>query len=103
VFPALQRRKKEKIVPKFIIEREITGLGELPRSALQAAAQKSRGVLDDMGPKIQWLQSFVTEDKMYCVYISPDEETVREHALKGGFPANSVARVSAVIDPVTAE
>jgi hypothetical protein len=91
------------MVPKFIIEREIAGLGELPASALQAASQKSRGVLEGMGPKIQWLQSFVTDDKMYCVYISPDEETVREHALKGGFPANSVARVSAIIDPVTAE
>jgi hypothetical protein len=91
------------MVPKFIIEREIAGLGEMPPSALQAASKKSCGVLKGMGPKIQWLQSFVTEDKMYCVYISPDEDTVREHAAKGGFPANSVARVSAIIDPVTAE
>ncbi len=90
-------------MPKFIIEREIAGLGEMSPNALQAASKKSRGVLEAMGPRIQWLQSFVTEDKMYCVYISPDEETVREHALKGGFPANSVARVSAIIDPVTAE
>ena len=90
-------------MPKFIIEREIAGLGGLPPSALQAASQKSCGVLEGMGPKIQWLQSFATEEKMYCLYISPDEAAVRQHAAKGGFPAKSVARVSAIIDPVTAE
>jgi len=90
-------------MPKFVIEREIVGAGKLPRNELQAISQKSCGVLQDMGPKIQWIQSFVTDDKIYCVYIAPDEETVRQHARTGGFPANSVARVRSVIDPTTAE
>ena len=90
-------------MPKFVIEREILGAGKLPRQELQAIAQKSCGVLKSMGPKIQWVQSFVTDDKIYCLYVAPDEETVRQHAQKGGFPADVVARVRSVIDPVTAE
>jgi hypothetical protein len=90
-------------MPKFVIEREIVGVGKLPREELQAISQKSCGVLQAMGPQIQWVQSFVTDDKIYCVYIAPDEAAVRTHAQKGGFPANSIARVRAVIDPTTAE
>ena len=90
-------------MPKFLIERELAGAGKLPKNELQAISQKSCGVLHNMGPQIQWLQSFVTDDKVYCVYIAPDEATVRAHAQKGGFPANSVARVRSVIDPTTAE
>jgi hypothetical protein len=90
-------------MPKFVIEREIPGAGKLSPAELQAISQKSCNVLRNMGPKIQWLQSFVTDDKIYCVYIAPDEETVRAHAMAGGFPANVVARVRTVIDPTTAE
>ena len=90
-------------MPKFVIERELTGAGKLPKAELQAISQKSCTVLQAMGPEIQWLQSFVTDDKIYCVYIAPDEAAVREHAKKGGFPANVVARVRSVIDPTTAE
>ena len=90
-------------MPKFVIEREIAGVGKLPKQELQAISQKSCAVLNGMGPKIHWLQSFVTDDKIFCVYIAPDEGTVREHAQKGGFPANVVARVRNVIDPTTAE
>lgn len=90
-------------MPKFLIEREIPGAGNLSASDLQAISQKSCGVLNSMGPKIQWLQSYVTDNKIYCVYIAPDEATVREHATKGGFPANSVARIATMIDPTTSE
>ena len=90
-------------MPKFVIERELKGAGRLAKNELQAISQKSCGVLQAMGPKIQWLHSFVTDDKIYCVYIAPDEDTVKQHAQKGGFPANSVARVRTVIDPTTAE
>jgi hypothetical protein len=90
-------------MPKFVIEREITGAGKLPPPELKAISQKSCGVLQAMGPKIQWVQSFVTDDKIYCVYVAPDEEAVREHAKKGGFPADVVARVRSTIDPTTAE
>ncbi len=90
-------------MPKFVIERELQGAGKLPRPELQAISQKSCAVLESMGPKIQWLQSFVTDDKIYCIYIAPDEETVRQHARAGGFPANAVARVRSMIDPTTAE
>jgi hypothetical protein len=90
-------------MPKFVIEREIAGAGRLPKPELQAISQRSCGVLHSMGPQIQWVQSFVTDDKIYCVYIAPDEAAVRAHAQKGGFPANSVARVRQVIDPTTAE
>jgi hypothetical protein len=90
-------------MPKFVIEREIPGAGKLSPAELQGISQKSCGVLREMGPEIQWVQSYVTDNKIYCVYIAPDEAAVREHARKGGFPANSVARVLSVIDPTTAE
>ena len=90
-------------MPKFVIEREIPGAGSLTPQQLQAISQKSCGVLRNLGPEIQWLHSYVTGDKIYCVYIAPNEELVREHASQGGFPANSVAQVMTVIDPTTAE
>lgn len=90
-------------MPKFVIEREIPGAGKLSAAELHAISQKSCGVLQTMGPKIQWLHSYVTENKIYCVYIAPDEATVREHATKGGFPANQVSRISTIIDPTTSE
>jgi len=90
-------------MPKFVIEREIPGAGKLSAADLQAISQKSCGVLRQMGPQIQWVQSYVTDDKIYCVYVAPDAAAVRKHAEMGGFPANSVARVLRVIDPTTAE
>lgn len=90
-------------MPKFVIERQIAGAGKLPAQELKAISQKSCNVLESLGPKIQWVQSFVTDDKVYCVYVAPDEETIRKHAQKGGFPADKIARVRSVIDPVTAE
>jgi hypothetical protein len=90
-------------MPKFVIEREIPGAGKLSPAELHAISQKSCEALQNMGPKIQWLHSYVTDNKIYCVYIAPDEATVREHAKQGGFPANSVAKVMAVIDPTTSE
>lgn len=90
-------------MPKFVIEREIPGAGKLSPEQLQAVSQKSCSVLRDMGPAIQWLHSYVTDDKLYCVYIAPDEETVRKHANQGGFPANRVSQIRSVIDPTTAE
>jgi hypothetical protein len=90
-------------MPKFVIEREIPGAGKLSPQELQAISQKSRSVLDAMGPQIQWVQSYVTDDKIYCVYVAPNEEVVREHARQSGFPANQVSRVRSVIDPTTAE
>jgi Nickel responsive protein SCO4226-like len=90
-------------MPKFVIERDIAGAGKLPKNELQAISQKSCGVLKEMGPQIQWVQSFVTDDKIYCVYIAPDEAAVRAHAQKGGFPANKISHVRNVIDPTTAE
>ena len=90
-------------MPKFVIEREIAGAGKLPKQELQAISQKSCCVLQSMGPKVQWVQSYVTDDKIYCIYVAPDEETVRAHAQKGGFPVNSIVRVRSVIDPTTAE
>ena len=90
-------------MPKFVIEREIAGAGKLARHELQAISQKSRSVLESMGPQIQWVESYVTDDKIYCVYVAPDEEAVRAHAREGGFPADVVARVASVIDPTTAE
>ncbi|HEX8472718.1 MAG TPA: DUF4242 domain-containing protein [Pyrinomonadaceae bacterium] len=90
-------------MPKFLIEREIAGAGDLSAGELQAISQKSCGVLQNMGPQIQWVQSYVTGDKIYCVYIAPNEEMVREHAQQGGFPANSVSEIKSVIDPTTAE
>ena len=90
-------------MPKYVIEREIPGAGSLTAGALQEIAQTSCDVLFEMGPKIQWVQTYVTSDKCYCVYIAPDADTIREHARRGGFPANEVNQVSAIIDPVTAE
>lgn len=90
-------------MPKYIIERDMPGLGKLTPEQLQAASQKSCGVLTKLGPQITWLESFVTEDKLYCVYIAPDEATVREHARQGDFPANRVSIVKRMIDPTTAE
>ncbi len=90
-------------MPKFVIEREIPGAGSLSADQLHAISQKSCGVLNTMGPQIQWIHSYVTDNKIYCIYQAPDEAMVREHARQGGFPANSVARVHAVIDPSTAE
>ena len=90
-------------MPKFVIEREIPGAGALTDEQLQAVSQTSCGVLRNLGPEIQWVQSYVTGDKIYCIYIAPNEELVREHAKQGGFPANSVAKVMKVIDPTTAE
>ena len=90
-------------MPKFVIEREIEGAGKLSPSELQAISQKSCGVLRNLGPQIQWVESYVTDDKIYCVYIAPDEKLVREHAEQGGFPANRISEVRSVIDPTTAE
>jgi hypothetical protein len=90
-------------MPKYIIEREIAGAGKLTPEQLQGVSQKSCGVLKNLGPQIQWLESYVTDDKVYCVYIAPDETTVREHARLGGFPANRVSEVKGIIDPTTAE
>jgi hypothetical protein len=97
------RQSEEIVMPKFVIERDIAGAGKLPKNELQAISQKSCGVLKEMGPQIQWVQSFVTDDKIYCVYVAPDEATVRAHAQKGGFPANKISHVRNVIDPTTAE
>jgi len=90
-------------MPKFVIEREIPGAGKLGKDELQGISQKSCGVLRDMGPQIQWVQSYVTDNKIYCVYVAPDAEAIREHAKRGGFPANVVSRVRTIIDPTTAE
>jgi hypothetical protein len=90
-------------MPKFLIERELPGAGNLSAADLEGISQKSCGVLQEMGPQIQWVQSYVTEDKIYCIYIAPNEEMVREHARQGGFPANKVSRIAAGIDPTTAE
>ena len=90
-------------MPKYVIERELPGAGKLTSDQLKEVSQTSCGVLSNMGPQIQWLQSYVTGDKIYCVYIAPNEEMVREHARQGGFPANSVNKVITVIDPTTAE
>jgi hypothetical protein len=90
-------------MPKYVIEREIPGAGNLTAEQLKGISQTSCGVLSKLGPEIQWVNSFVTGDKIYCVYIAPNEEMVREHAKQGGFPANSVNRVATMIDPTTAE
>jgi hypothetical protein len=90
-------------MPKFVIERSVHGVGSMSPEEIQAISQKSCSVLRDLGPQIQWLQSFVTDHKIYCVYIAPNEEMVREHARLGGFPANSIAQVRRVLDPTSAE
>ena len=94
---------KEAAMPKYVIEREIPGAGKLSANELKAISQKSCGVLRQMGPQIQWLESLVTDDKVYCVYVAPDAEAVRRHAELGGFPANRISEVKQVIDPTTAE
>ena len=90
-------------MPKYVIERNIPGAGNLKPEELQAISQKSCGVICNIGPQIQWVESFVTAEKIYCIYIAPDEVTVRLHAQQGGFPANNVAEVKSRIDPTTAE
>ena len=90
-------------MPKYVIEREIPGAGNLTAEELKGISQTSCGVLRDMGSEIQWVESFVTEDKIYCVYVAPNEAMIREHAEKGGFPANRVSRVATVIGPTTSE
>jgi hypothetical protein len=90
-------------MPKFLIERELPGAGGLTPEDLRGISEKSCGVLREMGPQVQWVQSFVTDDKITCIYVAPDEESVREHARRGGFPANKVLEVRTIIDPTTAE
>ena len=90
-------------MPKYVIEREIPGAGKLTTQQLRVISQASCGIVQTLGPQIQWVHSYVAEDKIYCVYIAPDEEAVRKHAQQGGFPANRVSRVRSTIDPTTAE
>ncbi len=90
-------------MPKYVIERDISGAGALSAEELTGISQKSCSVLEGLGPKIQWVQSYVTDDKIYCIYIAPNEQMVRDHASKGGFPANSICAVRKIIDPTTAE
>ena len=90
-------------MPRYVIEREMPGVGKLSAEDLRGASQKSCGVLQQLGPEIQWVESYVTADKIYCVYIAPNEEMIRQHAAKGGFPANKISAVAAVISPTTAE
>ena len=90
-------------MPKFVVEREIPNAGKLSPEELRGISQKSCGVLRNLGPQIQWVQSYVTDDKVYCVYIAPNKEMVQEHAKQGGFPANRISEVKSVIDPTTAE
>lgn len=90
-------------MPKYVIEREMPGAGSLSREQLKAASQTSCGVLGELGPKIQWVQSYVTDDKIYCVYIAPNKQLIEQHARQGGFPANRISEVKAMIDPTTAE
>jgi hypothetical protein len=90
-------------MPKFVIERDIPEAGRLSSEQLQAISQKSCGVLREMGAQIQWVQSYVSDDRVYCIYVAPDEDAVRKHAQQGGFPANRISRIRSVIDPTTAE
>jgi hypothetical protein len=90
-------------MPKYVIERNMPGVGKMSAEELQGASQKSCGVLKNLGPQIQWVQSYVTGDKIYCVYIAPNEEMIREHARQGGFPADRISEVKNIIDPTTAE
>ncbi|MTI79540.1 MAG: DUF4242 domain-containing protein [Firmicutes bacterium] len=90
-------------MPKFLIEREIPGAGDLSNQELQGISQKSCGVLKELGPQIQWVQSYVSDNKIYCIYIAPNEEMVKKHANEGGFPANKISEIKNVIDPTTAE
>ena len=90
-------------MPKYVIEREIPGAGNMSPQELQSVSQKSCSVLQNLGPQIQWLHSYVTGDKIYCIYIAPNDEMIREHAQQGGFPANRISEIKTVIDPTTAE
>ena len=90
-------------MPKYLIEREVPGAGKLSPEQLKGLSQKSCGVLNNLGPQIQWIHSYVTGDKIYCVYLSPNENLIREHARQGGFPANSISEIKTIIDPSTAE
>lgn len=90
-------------MPKYLIERELPGAGKLTPAQLTGVAQKSCGVLRDLGPQIQWVESYVTDDKIYCVYISPNEDLIRKHATQGGFPANRISEIRRMIDPTTSE
>jgi hypothetical protein len=90
-------------MPKYVIEREIPGAGKLTQDQLQAISQKSCGVINHLGPQIQWIESYVTDDKIYCIYRAPSEELIRQHAKEGGFPANRISQIKTVIDPSTAD
>ncbi len=90
-------------MPKYVIERDMPGAGQLTPEQLQAISQKSCGVLRKLGPEVQWLHSYVTDDKIYCIYIAPNEDMVRQHAKQGGFPANRISEIKSVIDPTSAE
>jgi hypothetical protein len=90
-------------MPKYVIERELPGAGQLSSQQLQAVSQTSCGVLRKLGPEIQWVHSYVTQDKIYCIYIAPNEALIREHASQGGFPANRISEIKSMIDPTTAE
>ncbi len=90
-------------MPKYVIERELPGAGQLTPEQLQAVSQTSCGVLRNLGPEIQWVESYVTDNKIYCIYIAPDERLIREHATQGGFPANRISEIRTMIDPTTAE
>ena len=90
-------------MPKYIIEREVPGAGKLAAAELKGMSQKSCAVLDKLGPRIQWVESYVTGDKIYCVYVAPNEQLIREHAQQGGFPANRISEIKTVIDPTSAE
>ena len=90
-------------MPKYVIERELPGAGQLSPQQLQAVSQTSCGVLRKLGPEIQWVHSYVTQDKIYCIYIAPNEALIREHASQGGFPANRISEISSMIDPTSAE
>ncbi len=90
-------------MPKYVIERELPGAGKLNANEIQGIAQKSCGVLRNLGPQIQWVESYVTDNKIYCIYISPNEQMIREHAQQGGFPANRISEVKNIIDPTSAE
>lgn len=90
-------------MPEFVIEREMPGVGQLHPDELKSASQTSCSIIDELGPRIQWVQSWVTDDKLYCLYRAPDEEIIREHAKRGGFPVNKVAQIRSTISPITAE
>ena len=90
-------------MPKYVVEREIPGAGKMGRRDLQAASQKSCSVLKNLGPEIQWLHSYVTDNKLYCIYIAPNEQMIRQHAEQGGFPANRISEIKTTIDPTTSE